>query len=489
MLLVMCTLLSLLELSRYQAIKGLAKLQTETTLESAFANYSSILWEQYHLLACSQEEIESQIESAGESRLDSFGKRHNLLLFQNKEASITKCMRITDGNGAAYIQSVASYMKQNILYEAAKQIYNQYEALAELEESAGLDLDNVEEALKELEEEAQKLANEDNEDNVENVENGVNKVNGENTTGTVNSVGTSKEKNSEQENPLEVFQKLQEKGILELLLEDTDNLSEAELTLADCVSQRELEEGDMDIHLDETDWLDKVLLQQYFLTYLSCYGQVKEGHYLAYELEYLIGGKETDLENLKIAVSELLGLRAACNFLYLMSDAEKLEEAGLLAATLAGGNLALLEVVKVGLLTAWAFSEGVLDVRALLQNKKIPLVKSKELWTLELTNISSVIQEDCVAKSSKQGLIYADYLGLLLFFSSKENLAMRGMDVQEATIGKQNENASFSMDLMLVQVEATITYGYKPIFYKMEEVDITRDWKYEIICYEKYGYF
>jgi len=462
----MSTLLSLLALTRHQSIQGLAELQTELALESAFANYHSVLWEQYHLLACEEKQVERTIVSAGESRWDMLAKRYNLVLFRNQRAEITGCRRMTDADGIVYMQSVSSYIKQNLLYEMAKGIYNQYEAIQTLKKSTNLDVEDVNTALEELKKENEK----------EKVEK------------EIKSFGTSKRREAASiENPLETFQKIWDMGVLELVVDDTEEVSEERINLTDVVSRRTLKQGTMKIDAETTDWLDRVWLQQYLLTYFSCYAQEKEGHTLAYELEYIIGGKGSDIENLKVVVTELLSVRALCNFLYLMSDVEKMEEVTLLADVLAGGNVALAAVVQVGILSAWAFAEGIVDVRALLQDKKIPLLKNKELWTLELSDLGALTKADEI--TGEEGLSYENYLGILLLFASEKNLSMRSMDVQELTVRMQSGDKNFCMDDLLVQAEVEIKYSYEPVFFRLEELSSRHMWQYEMMSQKKYGYW
>ena len=466
MLLVVTTVLSMLELSRYHAIRQIADLQTKTALESGFANYSGVLWEEYRMLACEEEILERNLQQAGEGRNEHTDMGHNLLLFENQDVDITGCVRLTDADGFAFRQSVSAYMERNLAYEVVKGIYNQYQAIQQLRNSSEFDVEDIDIAIAELEK-AEKL-NEEKE-----------------SKDTPKSIGTSKE--TTVQNPLEEFKRIQEMGILDLVLEDTENISKAKIDKTDRVSKRTLTEGTMNLQEDE-DWLDWIYLQQYLLSYFSSYGQEKEGHQLMYELEYLIGGKESDIKNLNVVVLELFSIRAVCNFLYLMSDAEKLDEAGNLAIVLSGGNLQLIELVKVALLTAWAFGESVLDIRALLNGKKVALIKNQENWTLELTDLTMLTQKENMAKETDSGLSYQEYLGILLLFLSSEKVSMRSMDIQEATIRKKTGNESFCMDMLVVQAEARIRYGYKPIFLIFDELNIQRIWNYEIVCQETYGY-
>ena len=463
----MGTLLSILELSRYHAIGQVAALQTQAALESGFANYNSVLWDEYCILACEESMLESMLLKAGEERKEDIGLANNLLLFENQGIETMGSVRLTDGEGLAFRQSVSTYMSENIVYEVAKEIHNQYQAILELKENSQFNIEAVDEALEEIEK-----AEAENQEYT-------NKKSSKST-------GLSKEKDIQ--NPLDTVKELRKKGILELFLEDMEDISEAELDKNDRVSKRELKKGSISLQTEDEDWLDRVYLQHYVLSYFSCFGQEKDGRQLSYELEYLIGGKESDLKNLKLVVTELLSIRAVCNFLYLMSDVEKINEAKSMAIVLSGGNLQLVDIIKVALLTAWAFGEAVLDVRALLHGNTIALIKNKEEWTLELSNLSLLTQKENMAKEGANGLSYQNYLGVLLLFSSNEKIAMRSMDIQEANIRKKTGNDSFCMDMLVVQTEVEIKYSYTPVFCSLNKKIGQRMWKYEMFCKESYGY-
>ena len=52
---------------------------------------------------------------------------------------------------------------------------------------------------------------------------------------------------------------------------------------------------------------------------------------LSYELEYMIGGKKLDEENLTSVVSRLLVIREGLNMIHILSDSKKRQEAQNLA--------------------------------------------------------------------------------------------------------------------------------------------------------------
>lgn len=461
MLLVAATLLSLLEGARFWEIKRLSDLQTRLAVESMFANYSTELWGEYRLLACNQGEMEEILIRHANGRYASDEDSLNALLFQVREVDICSYTLLTDGEGAAYVAAVSSYMQDNLLYETAKELYSRYEAVEKLQESTELDLSDIDDALESMEEESQESSH---------------------RARHISRTGDT-------ENPLEAIQSLMGAGLMELVIEDTDKVSKTTLDMEQAVSKRQLDRGKNPTYA-ESGWWEKILLQQYVLTYMSNFCDFKENHFLDYEVEYLIGGKSSDKENMKIVISQLLFIREIANFLYLTTDVSKVSAAEGLALTLVGlsANPILIETVKVGLLTAWAFAESVLDVRALLQGKRIPLLKSEESWTLEIENIASIGEGYSSAKNSKWGLTYKEYLGILLLFQEENTIAMRAMDVQEATIRQKGENPDFKMDQLIVKCFAEITYDYAPLFYALEEIIPEKGWKYETSSRVEYGY-
>ena len=148
-----------------------------------------------------------------------------------------------------------------------------------------------------------------------------------------------------------------------------------------------------------------------------------------------------------------------------------------------------IEVVKMGLLTAWAFGESILDVRALLAGKRIALLKSETTWTTELENLGTLSTGFSMSKESDWGLNYQEYLGLLLLFEEEQTLAMRSMNLQEATIRRMDGNSAFGMDQLVIEARARITYSYEPIFPFLQVLYSRNGWKRSISGTGKYGYY
>lgn len=473
MLLVASLLFTLLEGTRYQEMKRLSQLQTNLAVESFFAGYNAYLWNEYHLLAVEKMEMEEKLMTAANGRNSEELSGVNVFGFSVKNMNVKGYTLLTDGNGAAYIKAVSAYMEKNIVYEAVTSIYEQYEILKGLQEESGFDVSIISEALEGIKEAAEE------EIEGKNVESGKMYQNSDYQT---TSVGDA-------QNLLKEAENIMKKDVLTLVLKDVDSISTEELDLSDVVSKRNLQQGE-NSDVEEVEWMDKILLQQYFRNYMSNYSQQKDGRCLLYELEYLIAGKSTDYENLKGVVTQLLAIRGAANFAYLLSDEVKMQEVTLLATTLIGATLnpILLELVKTALLTAWAFAESVLDVRALLQGKNISLLKNSDLWTLDIEDIGSISKDFAVAKESSVGISYEGYLGILLLFQENNTLAMHAMDVQEAAVRKGCDYSGFQMDGLVVWADVEICYTYMPLFLSLGENLWKGDWNYELQTRTEFGY-
>ena len=473
MILVAALLCMLLEGARYHELKRLAQLQTHSTLESLFAGYSSCLWEEYHLLAVDKGSMEDLFYTLGNGRNAEKTKGLNVLGFEVTDVEIKGYTLLTDAGGLAYIQAVSTYMEKNFLYEMAISMYEQYEQIKELLENCEWDTATITEALKEMEE-SKEIIPETNpllEDSGSDIQKG----------------------NSKMQNVEDLLLKMQtalDKGILALVLPAEKNISYKEIDLSQSLFARSLLEGKTS-QLEEVDWLDRILLQQYFLNYMSNYQNQDAERALIYELEYLLGGESSDVENLKETVTQMLALRGAANFTYLMSDTAKVQEVTLLVTALTGISLnpILLELIKTALLTAWALAEAVLDVRAILDGKNVALLKNSDTWTLDLEDIGSIAGGYAMAKSCTSGLDYKGYLGLLLLFQNDTDLALRGMNVQEAAVRAITGDVDFRMDSHIVWAEAEIIYRYSSLFPTFGLESWKGEWEYELYTSEEYGYW
>jgi len=261
------------------------------------------------------------------------------------------------------------------------------------------------------------------------------------------------------ENPTRQLDELRRKGILRLALEDDQDLSKRILTteglIGNRMAQGKVNQGNLSDPKKE-GLIDRFFFQEYLLRYLGCYGKEKEESPLAYQLEYLIMGKEADVDNLKGVAEKLCHLREASNAIYLFSDAEKCSEAEALASTVCTVILLpeLIPAVKTVILLGWIYAESVYDVKLLLAGEKVPLLKDRESWHL---NLGDALRGDFGKKAGgERGLEYADYLRIYLMLMDLETLTGRAMNMVEADIRSTQGNTAFRLDGCYDRVQAKI---------------------------------
>lgn len=167
---------------------------------------------------------------------------------------------------------------------------------------------------------------------------------------------------------------------------------------------------------------------------------------LHYEKEYMISGKKTDHDNLNAVANRIFLMRFATNYAYVCSDPELSSQAELMGLTL-GGFLGLpqaAEAVKYLVLGALCYGETLLDLHALFQGHKVPMIKNKSTWMTNFENVISLLRAKVIVKEGSHSLAYQEYLDI--FISTKllkNNLCMKMADIMQLNISLQE--AGFQM--------------------------------------------
>lgn len=141
------------------------------------------------------------------------------------------------------------------------------------------------------------------------------------------------------------------------------------------------------------DSLQKLLLNGYVQKVCYHFASEKDNKkesVFRYEQEYILSGKETEKDNLASAVKKLVAVRTICNYLSLLSDSARQKEVYTAAIAIAGftGLKPLVEVLKSAILLVWAYEEGMIDTAALLQGKKLPVIKQSSMLSLSFSGAS-----------------------------------------------------------------------------------------------------
>lgn len=270
-----------------------------------------------------------------------------------------------------------------------------------------------------------------------------------------------------EQNPLGNVESCKATGILSLIM-GTDTISGKTVKQELLASKRELLTGS---GKKETDSFfgaveDRVLFGEYVMEKFHHALSEEKSEGLAYEVEYVLIGKNSDKENLEGVLNRLLLLREGVNYLYLHSDAEKMAEADTLATALVGftGLPPVVIAMRELLLLGWAYAESIMDLRSLMAGGTLALVKTPENWQLGLTNIGNLAMEEGSRREEKGGLSYEGYLRLLLALERGKKKVVRAIDLIETTIRQTKGNENFRMDCCFSKCNYALSYEAEPLF-------------------------
>ena len=275
---------------------------------------------------------------------------------------------------------------------------------------------------------------------------------------------------SVEDDPFDAFNTIREafsKGVLVTVISE-DSMSDYEINTDQLPSHRSLNTGSMEI-TESNGLVDKALFIDYLLTNYSCYTNNLKHDGMQYELEYLIAGNKSDVQNLASVVEQILLIREAANYMTILRTPSLENQADAIAHILAGFTLneGIIQAVKYGIIAAWAYAESTMDVRTLLSGGKIPIMKNLDQWSSDVYHLSTIADVNTKAKESDTGIGYKEYLMAFLAIRSESTLGMRALDVMENALGHTEDYKSVKMDNMLYAADMTLSFTSEEMFLSM----------------------
>lgn len=423
MLLLLSFAAALLESASIQTAKNIRRADVERAVESVFAEYQKELLEEYDVFGLDGTyETGNYSEERVLERMCVFGAVEG-------EGKIDAVRFLSDGDGEEFARQVSRYMENRFGIDIIKDLTGEEERAVEQEREA--------EECQYKEEELEKKMDE-----------------------ILKSQGSVSEGEKE-ENPLGFFQNLRKKVLTEIALPGDHLVSRKSVEGMEGISVREKREGKGEVPSEEKNISEKFYLIAYISEHFGSYVQDWEDRPLVYEQEYLIGGKNDDMDNLCIVLDKIRRLRMAPNYLYLQTDETKKAEAKVLAGVLSvlAGNPELTEIITQGILMAWAYGESVMDIRTLTSGGKVPTVKTKETWKLSLSGLLKLgTEEDSGGnENGGNGFGYEEYLKILFLLESQETLQMRMLDLIEWNMKVRLECPFFQADACITKMRTEST--------------------------------
>lgn len=268
-------------------------------------------------------------------------------------------------------------------------------------------------------------------------------------------------KDTEKQKTLERVEDFVKKGLLTLVLPEGSEVSKGVISGDSFPSASMTGDGKVTASL-----LDRVVFEEYCSRFLTSFLSDEEKD-VKYEMEYMVSGKKSDEDNLKQVITDIVGIREGMNLIHILSDSQKREEAKALAALITGaaGVAPLTGVVAFFIMGVWALGESIVDVRMLLEGKKVVFLKTKETWNLTLSNLLEFEGSETArgGKEGDKGIDYTGYLKLLLFLGKQQLQNYRLMDVIQWNICRKQ--ADFRMETCIYQAEIRGNVQSKHLFF------------------------
>lgn len=410
---------AVLESASIQVLKNEKRADAGRAAESVFAEYHRKLLEEYEIFS-----VEGSYESGTMSE-ENILNRLSYYGAENMELTVEAIRYLTDQNGQEFYRQAVEFEKEKTGASVVEDIVGKLPVLEKQEQEA-----------KEYQKENTKTSIE------------------------LEQMLQENEQELPQEgNPLETVSEIQAEGLLKCVLPKEFSLSQKRIDITQTVSHRSLEEGYGDLEQKAGGSGDAIFFNLYLMDYFGNATEVKDETALQYELEYLLEGNATDAENLEAVAKKICGLRFAANYAYLLTDTEKQAEAAAMAGTLCILLTVpgLTELVKQALLLAWAYGEGVMDVRSLLAGNRVPLMKSKESWQLSLEGVLSIGEDtESEGMDVEGGIAYDKYLQALLLLEKKETVSMRALDLIEENMKSVHGQAFFRADTCVTGMKVNV---------------------------------
>ena len=213
------------------------------------------------------------------------------------------------------------------------------------------------------------------------------------------------------------------------------------------------------------DILDRFYIAEYMEKFMHYYTYPEKNDKSGknfFCIEYILKGNDSNRKNLSEIVNELLTLRTGLNLIYLYGDSEKKNEALIMAAKISGstGFAPFTEVIKNLILASWAFGQAMCDIRDLLKGGKVPLMHNRDDFYLSINGIFDIADKNMPeSKNNETGLLYKDYLKLMIICKYKNIYSYRAMDMIQMDIGSEQEDFLISRCSNKIKAEFKASSG------------------------------
>lgn len=299
------------------------------------------------------------------------------------------------------------------------------------------------------------------------------------------------------ENPMDSFKNAISGGLSKLVIKDTEKISKKKTQHADnykkLYGNKDEEEedyakdvqdfaGEEEVNLQAAvkdiagismaDYLLFEYLKKFFSTVSHPVGKMEKR--LDYEWEYIVCGEESDKENLEQVINRLVLVRTVVNTTLILTSSSKRETAYAAALAVVGftGLEPLVRFTQTLFIVLWGMSESLVDVAALLQNKKVPLLKTEKDMVVEFSDLYQINHPFIMDKVKKipesdgKGFGYEQYLMLFMLVNGSSDTCCRIMDLMEWNI-KDNYFKGFNLGICVSSFCVKGAFSFSTKFFQL----------------------
>lgn len=438
----MTLFITMLHFLRESAIKMKTDVSVDASLTACFGEYNRALWDRFDLIfvdssymseGYSLKQSEDHLEKFINNNFDEmrFGLMNgrDLLKLECTETKAVGVVLATDNNGKAIRDQIAELCKYHYKINYIDEVTEWVQTIEDHNLGSGASYQNAYAAAEELKEKYDIDYSE-----------------------WLPSASGGNDLSEDHTWPLDLL----------FLMTENNGISRKKIDKDNLPSKRDLNEGNL-----ETEGgfgpEDEFYLREYCIKKLGYYGHEREDSVLSYQNEYLVTGKNSDLDNLAAVARRIMVIREAANMEALYNDTVRMAEIKAVCDVIAlvVQIPEVSDVLQALVVSCWASFESRTDEKILLKGGRVPLIKDHDQW---ITGIRTALFGEGNINNYDEGLCYEDYLRVLMYMTGNKKLTNRLMDVIEMDIRDTNGNEFFRLDNCfddwLVEIYVSSDYGY-----------------------------
>lgn len=212
-------------------------------------------------------------------------------------------------------------------------------------------------------------------------------------------------------------------------------------------------------------------MKKYFSSAVKPVGTGKKR--LEYEWEYILCGGRSDKQNLEEVIGRLVLLRSIINTTAILSSSGKRDTAYAAALAVIGftGMEPLIRLTQTLFIILWGTVEALVDVAAILQNRKVPLLKTTKDIVVEFSELYNVSNQYIMkkaagySKADENSIGYEEYM-MFLMLGKRSERNYRIMDLMEWNI-RDNAEPKFNFGICVDSFQVTGEFLYATKFFRM----------------------